>query len=200
MIIQEKGCNVVIGKKGSGKSTAAAAICRYWLKHKKGVVLSNLEIKGTYSYNPKELGLFYPPENSLVVIDEAGIDFNGRSWKNFSDFLIKFFKYQRHCKCTVVLFTQAWDIDITIKRLTDKVFYIRRFLRFFAWLREVKIKWIWTEPTGTDGSEYVPEMHLAAPIIPSSNAFYFMPKYWKIFDSFKLPSSQPWEKFCTLRE
>lgn len=68
------------------------------------------------------------PPRSLLLVDEGGIEFNNRKHKDFSQDTIRWFKKHRHFHCDVIIFSQSWeDCDVTIRRLTDQLYYMRRF-------------------------------------------------------------------------
>lgn len=114
------------GSPGSGKTCLA----RRLLLHE-GVnykyTFANFETKLAMYIDPKALGSFIPPPGSLIVIDEAGIVFNNRNFKDMKLSIIEFFKKHRHCECDIIIISQSWeDVDITIRRLTDELYYLSK--------------------------------------------------------------------------
>lgn len=85
---------------------------------------------GTYLPHIECLGRFTVPRGSLILIDEAGIEFNNRDYKSFPKALISYLKLHRHYGVDIYFYSQSWeDTDITIRRLADRLFYIRSFGR-----------------------------------------------------------------------
>lgn len=116
---------IVMGKTGVGKTTYLALQARKY--QKKGVkVYSNVDILGTYKINPKEDLGRYAMEDCLVIIDEAGLEFNSRDFKQFTKDLYKFFTLHRHSRAHVILSVQFWDrLDIVIRELVHRIFIIQ---------------------------------------------------------------------------
>lgn len=195
---------IVFGSVGSGKSTYAV---REMLKNKKqkfyqnipGVKLKNSVYISDQTVN--ELGKYTLSEGSKLIVDEASILFNSRHWKSFPKPLISWLKLHRHYKVKeVIMLSQSWDdLDITIKRLADKLIYIRKLGPFTLCLRvrkRVKIDkyteqiidgyritsplWLLLKPFKIIG------LHFALPWIDDASIF-FRPKYYKRFDSFDCP-------------
>lgn len=115
----------IVGQIGSGKTTYLARLARKWNKAQ-GIVYSNVPIRGCYQLNVADLGNFAPVENSLVLIDESGIEFNSRNFKSTSKALIDFMKLSRHYKCRVVFCSQTFtDSDKQIRELATRVLFLR---------------------------------------------------------------------------
>ena len=73
------------------------------------------------------LGEWTFPLHSYVVIDEAGIEYNNRGFKTLPKKTIEWFKLHGHYKCDVDVFSQSWeDMDITIRRLADELWYMKK--------------------------------------------------------------------------
>lgn len=74
-----------------------------------------------------DLGLWTFPPGSYIAIDEAGIEYNNRKFKSLSQDTIKWFKLHRHYRCDVSVWSQSWDdMDVTIRRLADRLYYLRK--------------------------------------------------------------------------
>lgn len=109
------------GKKGCGKSTTATKLC--WQHIKKGwKVYSNFDIPYARKINVDDIGVFQFPENSLLLIDEAGLCFDSRDFKNFKKSWLYFFKMQRHYKVKVILWSQTFDVDKKLRDLCDYMY------------------------------------------------------------------------------
>lgn len=132
---------IFFGSPGCGKTTLA---CRTFYKE---VLLGsksayktlwcNFETTLAHQIDLKNLGSWSPPERSLLVVDEAGIEYNSRKYKSLSQETIAFFKLHRHYRCDIDFISQSWeDIDVTVRRLADELWYVRR-LGPFTMLRRV---------------------------------------------------------------
>lgn len=119
------GIEIWMGLPGAGKSTMAAVLAKK--AQKNGYkVYSNFPIDGTLKLDKSDF-LEYNIENGLVLLDEAGIEFDSRDWQKFSQKHTEFFKTHRHYKLRVVLFTQFWDdVDKKIRMLTNRIYVVRK--------------------------------------------------------------------------
>lgn len=116
------------GNPGAGKTTLAVKMA---LKNRKkyNQVFLNFDhkVKGGFVCNLDELGEWTFPDNSYIAIDEAGIEYNSRAYKALPKQAITWFKKHRHYKCDVDVFSQSWeDMDVTIRRLSNELWYIYR--------------------------------------------------------------------------
>lgn len=126
----------LFGKKGSGKTTNLTKIA---LQHiKKGwKVYSTVEIPGTYIFHPEQIGKFTFEPHSVVLIDEVGMIWDNRDFKNFKPEVRDFFKYQRQYKLKVYLFSQTFDVDLKLRNLTDEMYLLKNFGRIFSIQRRI---------------------------------------------------------------
>ena len=119
------------GVPGAGKTSIAAWLTRESRKrHYK--VLSNVEIKGAYKLEEKDLGRYdmsFDGDGCHVVYDEAtanGLD--NRDFKNFSKEKKSYFSLHRHMNNRVDVFSQDYDVDLKIKGRAGArgIFYLKR--------------------------------------------------------------------------
>lgn len=121
-----------VGLPGSGKTTFAASLVKYALKQNKNkiAVFSNVPIKGAYQLSwSKDFGNYAmnPEHRNIIIIDEAGLEVDNRSWeKNFDKHKVSFLKLLRHYECKMVVFSQTWnDCDIKIRSMVGKLFIVK---------------------------------------------------------------------------
>ncbi len=139
---------VFFGNIGCGKTTLA---CRQFYKLKKQAdkelkkgniplydyYFSNFDNDLSNKIDLKGLGEWTFPENSYIIIDEAGIEYNNRKFKSLPQETIAWFKLSRHYKCDIDFISQSWDdMDITIRRLASELWYVKK-LGPFSLLRRV---------------------------------------------------------------
>lgn len=144
--------NVYFGVPGSGKTTYAAYLakrhsresliirlcrrfpCRFssWILNGKSwkracPVWSNVPIKGTLRLDAKkDIGVVMI-QDSEMIIDEAGVEFNNRDYKAFPKPAIRFFKYHRHYGVSVDVFSQSFeDMDVTLRRLAQNFYVVKK--------------------------------------------------------------------------
>lgn len=131
--------SIVMGKPGAGKSTWLAYTAYKYMK--KGIpVWSNVQITGAYKIDLKNDLNTYQIENGLLVIDEAGFEFNARNFKSFSDKLYRFFTMHRHYNIDVILAVQFWDrLDIVLRELVQRIIVVKPtiFKRWFVCSRDI---------------------------------------------------------------
>lgn len=115
------------GSPGCGKTTYAAKLAYKLRKKRKCFCNFDHTIPGAAVCDLNDLGHWTFPWNSYVLIDEAGIEYNNRKFKSLSQSAIAWFKKHRHYGCDVDVFSQSWeDMDITLRRLSDELWYMYR--------------------------------------------------------------------------
>lgn len=176
------GIQIFFGLIGSGKTTLAANIARK-AQRRHIRVFSNMPIQGTLKFELSDLG-HYDMSNSIILIDEAGIDFDNRQFKsNFSDKnRLYFFKLIRHYKSSIFLFSQSWsDMDCKIRNLAQKYWYVKKSLiPFFVCAIPVR------KSFGINDNEKKPDdiYSLDNPFIRLfTTSRCFAPLNWKLFNS-----------------
>lgn len=122
---------VFFGNPGCGKSTLGVKLAK---KNSKGLSAykhcflnypTTVPLAGYADLT--DLGDWTFPDNSYIVVDEAGIEYNNRSFKSFPKHTIRWYKKHRHYRCDIDVFSQSWeDMDITLRRLTDQLWYLYR--------------------------------------------------------------------------
>lgn len=177
---------LVFGKKGSGKSTFLA---KKALKYsKKGfVVYSNmpdLAIPGSRYIEAEDLGAFVPESHSVVILDEVGMIYDNRNFKNFKPETRDFYKLQRHYKVVVIMASQTFDVDKKIRDLTDSMVLQSNFARIFTLSRPIRRIITLTEPVG-DMESKITETLKFAPVWDWQ--FTLIPKYSRYFDTAIVP-------------
>lgn len=118
-----KKCKIdlYMGVPGAGKTTWAAYLAHKAFKQHRPV-FSNVYIKGAYQYDKSDLGV-NAIENALVIVDEAGLEFDNRKM-TMTDNEIYFFKFHRHYQNDISFFSQGLDIDIKIRKLAQTVYLL----------------------------------------------------------------------------
>jgi len=167
------------GVPGSGKTTFAAYLAKKNLK-KKRRVFSNVSLKGTYEIDKKDIGK-YDMSHGLIICDEAGVEFNNRNYsKNFEDYQIDFLKHHRHYDDDLVFFSQYWnDIDVTLRRLSTRLFLLKKSLIPFF----IKAKKIGKRIGIDEQTKQIIDEYYFVPFIFFGTKYIFSPVLWKMFNT-----------------
>ena len=177
-LFQKKGntFDIYFGVPGSGKTTIAAYLAKKRLKKGKKVY-SNVAIKGTYEVCKADIGN-YLINNGLLLIDEAGVDYNNRKFKSFTDEEVYFFKHHRHYKVDIAIFSQGYDdMDLKLRTLATKLYIVKRSI-FPGFIKRRLIK----KRLGIDKqTKQIIDQYSFAFL---GTKYIYCPKLWKMFNSY----------------
>lgn len=178
-----KGFCSFVGLRGSGKSCLGSFLAQYWLKKGKKVY-SNYPIKGCYEYDVSDLGT-YLIEDCVLILDEAGIDMSNRKFmeksiKGIKENNRRFWKLTRHYKIpNIYLFSQAFDYDVTLRRLCDRQYILTQSaIPNFTLITMLKQYWSVTE----DGDSPCIKME----IVKFPHLRLYRKPWYKYYDSFSV--------------
>lgn len=186
------------GSPGSGKTTVAVYEALKNKKHYRHCVTNfDNSVPGVFvDKSTLQLGEFKYPTSTLLLLDEAGIQFNNRHYKQFPPNLISYFKLHRHYKNDIIIFSQSWeDVDITVRRLTDELWYLKK-LGPFTMMRKVR-KFVTVNESDyqiINGYQFCSPLWNFVPKIFGGHKtlkFVFRPRYYKYFDSFSDDANLP---------
>ena len=129
---RHKMVTMYFGSIGCGKTTLA---CRILLKSRLNDeyehYYANFETSLANFITLKGLGTWTLQPNSLLIIDEAGIEYNSRKYKSFPMELIQWVKLSRHYGVDIILISQSWDdVDVTFRRLVTNLYHLKKILCF----------------------------------------------------------------------
>lgn len=170
---------VYFGVPGSGKTTFAAYIAKK--NHRKKIkTYCNFPCKYTYYYNSSDLG-FFEISNADLIIDEAAIDFNNRSYRNLPRETIQYLKLARHYNIgRILIFSQSFDdMDVTLRRLSTEYYLVRKLGKFIVSVKQAVKEIDIDKETHQFYDKY--RWRLKMP------KFIFAPLYWNMFDSWDAP-------------
>lgn len=192
---------MVVGKKGSGKTTWGVKLAYQYMK--KGYkVYSNIDIPGVYSFNPLHIGKYTFPPYSVVIIDEINRYWDNRNWKNTLIETLEWFRYERQYKVKVYGLSQTYDIDPKLRRLADDLYLAKNVARVFCWYKRV-LKWPDLKQAEGEGEARIVDMVkfdsiLMAPF--GSRKLVYIPRWTKYFKSYnppplpEIPSEYLWDE------
>lgn len=172
---------MIFGKKGSGKTTTLTKIALKELKRKRKVY-STVEIPSTYLFNTDDIGTMTFEPNSIVLIDEVGMIWDNRDFKNFKPAVRDFFKYQRQYKLKIYLFSQTFDIDLKLRNLTDEMYLLSNCFRVFSVARRISKKI--TIKECADGTSTLSDTYEFYPLLFGGLKFTFIPRYTSFYKSY----------------
>lgn len=176
---------MIFGKKGSGKSTLMTKIALKALKRKRPVY-SSTPIPGCFLMSADDIGFKHFPEDSVILIDEVGTIWDNRNFKNFKPEVRDYFKYQRHYKHTVYLFSQAFDIDLKLRNLTDCFYLCKCYFNVFSVARRINRSITLVHPTAEGEARIADDLTFEPWFLFWAGGFRFtyIPFWIKYFDSF----------------
>lgn len=210
---------MIFGKKGAGKSTTLAKIARKHLK-KGWTVYSTEHMDDVYYIPPEWIGfveledfnyksfnasdyhfllrpfmvffnwLFPRRPRVLLLVDEAGMIYDNRNFKNFKPQVRDWFKLQRHRHCKCYIFSQTFDVDKKLRDLTDAMYLISNVFRIFTYGKRIHKFITIKESVNDDSSSLVEGMKFDSFFLffAGSRTLTFIPRWTKYFDSFVAPS------------
>lgn len=192
---------MVFGKKGSGKSSY---LIRKAIEYqKKGyVVYTNMSdccLDGVRIIDPDKLGDFVPVADSCLLLDEVGMLYDNRNYRNFRPAVRDFFKLQRHYKVVCFLASQSFDVDKKLRDLTDEMYLITNIATAFSLVRPIRKTVTLTEATAEGESRIAENLKFR---FITSWRLYWIPKTIKYFESFvapELPSIEYVEPFNPIK-
>lgn len=168
--------SIYFGVPGAGKSTIAAHLVRKDLKKNKKV-WSNVPITGAIQLEPKDDIGKYMIHDGHVIIDEAGIEYNNRDFKKFTNESLYFYKYHRHYQLDIDFFSQGHeDCDKKIRDLAQRLYVVKKsFIPYFVYRKRIGKRVGINKLSGEIQDEYY--------FTPFGTTYYFSPIVWKSFNT-----------------
>lgn len=154
-------------------------------------VYSNVPILGAYEIDSRTDVGFNQFSNGKLIIDEAGIDYNNRSYKSMPKETIKWFKLHRHYKMSVDVFSQSFeDMDVTLRRLAYRYYLVKKSLiPNVICIRRIRRRIGINQDTHQIEDQYE--------FVMFGTKRIYAPSYYKYFDSYDAPELNPkeWHKY-----
>lgn len=179
------------GKKGSGKTCMMVHLMLKYLK-KGWTIYSDIEvglpgiriIKNTDEMFKK----YTPAKHSVIFLDELGATWNNRRWDMFASEIADWFRYERKYMCRVYANSQSLDYDKSLRDKTDALILQTNIGNVISVSKPIIRKITLTDPSFTGESKPVDQLVFASPL---HYKIYFMPRYFKYFNSFDAPVRPP---------
>lgn len=184
------------GSPGAGKTTLAVKLMKKAVKKRPASANFDHSVSGASICDLNGLGSWTFKDGTFLVIDEAGIEYNSRAYKTLSASAIRWFKLHRHFRCDIAVLSQSWDdMDVTIRRLSNELWYIKR---VGPWTISRRVYKRITVDKNTeqiiDGYRMASGLWLLflplqwIKIVPDHWRLTFRPFYYRYFDSYSKPS------------
>lgn len=132
---------MIFGKKGCGKTTFITKYAWKYCEAGHPVYVDapvSFEHENLHLFDSKLIGQKVFPPESIVFIDEVGIVFDNRDFKKLKPEVRNYFKLQRHYRNTVYMFSQDFDVDVKIRKLTDYMYLMENKMNVFSLARRIK--------------------------------------------------------------
>lgn len=175
----------IFGKKGTGKTTTLTMLsCKY---HKYGWnIYSTEKVPYARVFNPKHFGTYRFPEHSVVLVDECSLIWGNRDFKNFQKGVERQFRFQRHDKLRIYLFSQTFDVDLKIRNLADSMYLATKLFNCITWLKAIDKSVVLTKSDSSGQSRIAEDLRFEPFIFwPfGTRMLIWIPKWAKLFDSF----------------
>lgn len=183
----------VFGKKGSGKSTLLQKLSYNYFR--KGWTVYSTEVDPTDHFTedrinyiePKNIYNYTFPEHTAIFIDEVSLIWDNRNFKNMDTKVVEWFRYQRHHKCRVYLFSQSFDIDKKLRDLCDEMYIVGKVARVLVRAKRIIRKPVVVHPSPEAPARIDEDLIVDGPLMTlfGGRLYAFIPHWAKVFDSFK---------------
>lgn len=178
----------VFGKKGSGKSTLIQKLSNKYYKNGWTVYSTEESLNPEIlPLDPKNIYNYEFPEHSCIFIDEVSLIWDNRDFKTMDKKVIEWFRYQRHHKCRVFLFSQTFDIDKKLRDLTDEMYLVNKYFRVLVRAKRILRKPIVVHPSPEAPARIDEDLIVDGPLMAffGGRLYAFIPYWAKRYDSFK---------------
>ena len=178
----------VFGKKGSGKSTLLQKLSYKYYKNGWTVYSTEESLSPEIlPIDPKNIYNYEFPEHSCIFIDEVSLIWDNRDFKTMDKKVIEWFRYQRHHKCRVFLFSQSFDIDKKLRDLTDEMYLVNKYFRVLVRAKRILRKPIVVHPSPEAPARIDEDLIVDGPLMAffGGRLYAFIPYWAKRYDSFK---------------
>lgn len=176
---------MVFGKKGCGKTTTLTKLAYQHSKSGWIVFCTERDVANSHYIPYDYIGKYWFPEHSVLLVDEVGMIWDNRNFKNFAPEVRDWFKYQRHNKVKVYLFSQSFDIDKKLRDLTDQMYLLVNKFRVFTYGKKISKVFVINSSTAEAPSSIAENLAFEPFIffMFGTRTLTFIPHWKKKFDS-----------------
>lgn len=134
----------------------------YKKKHYDVVYSTDSTIKNTVHITYQDLGKFRPYPNSLTILEEAGVDLDGRRYKEMDKYCKRYAAMSSHQFNDVVIISQTCDFDKAFRQRCELMLFVEKsFIPGVSSLRRIKYEVDIDETTHGIGDFYYKHKGLA---------------------------------------
>lgn len=196
-------CILFIGLPGSGKTTE---MTKQAIMHTRGsfiqrllkvkprfqTVYANMYLPNSFEFEADDLGKFKVPEDTLMIVDEAGIYFDSRKFKTFSNYARDFLKLHRQHKVKMIFASQSTDVDKKIRDICDEIWIMKCIAGVLVVKRRVKKAITVSNNTVNNSGSDSGTINLGGDVVEKYKyvglpRFTFVPRYVEFFKSYNPP-------------
>lgn len=136
--------------------------------------------------DPTKIFEYTFPENTCILIDEVSLIWDNRDFKRMDKRVIEWFRYQRHHRCRVYLFSQNFDVDAKIRSLADEMFLVEKFARVFVIAKRIIRKPVVVHPGPETPARIDEDLIVDGPLMAlfGGREYCFIPYWSRKFNSF----------------
>lgn len=151
---------------------------------------------GPYFIDPTQIFDYQFPENSCILIDEVSLIWDNRDFKRMDKRVIEWFRYQRHHRCRVYLFSQNFDVDAKIRGLADSMLLVEKFARVFVVAKRIIRKPVVVHPGPESPARIDEDLIVDGPLMAlfGGREYCFIPYWARKFDSYTTDYKKKEEK------
>ena len=201
----------VFGKKGSGKSTLLQKLSYQYVrkgwsvystevsdigqnvpikqkkKHRRKTEEEDHSFHTIRKIDPKKIYEYQFPPKTCIFIDEVSLIWDNRNFKNMDPKVVSWFRYQRHYKCRVYLFSQSFDIDKKLRDLCDEMYIVNKFARVLVRAKRIIRNPIVVHPSPEAPARIDEDLVVDGPLMAifGGRIYASIPHWAKTYDSFK---------------
>lgn len=147
-----------------------------------------INVDNVIQFDPHDFGHGYRFYGDCVVlIDEGGIIFNNRNWKQFQE-SIEYSKLHRHDKARIIIYSQSpEDTDVTLRRLAQESWDMKKVFGYFSLQRRIICENTIVSATNEEGvtkGSYGMNQRYAGLL---DFKIYFQPYWYGLSDTYEMP-------------
>lgn len=147
----------------------------------------------TKTIDPSMLYRYQFPPGSVVLVDEIGVLFHNRRFKEFDPRLVAHFKRYRHDHVTYWVCSQSMDCDKVIRDIVSRYWMLSKKLRVWSVAQRLVCTPRKVQPSNDAPAsiqdDFVEDPRLMKPIVGGMK-ICFIPHWAKMFDSYEIPDAQ----------